>query len=135
MAAACSKTAIRPANLACSRSRLKAETRDSQSRHSQDFFPQLSRSRLMKPRPLEYTDPGFTRSPNGNNPPIIVVQGLRRSYGKIEAVRGVSFSIPKGCVWGLLGPNGAGKTSIIEMIEGLRRPDSGTITVQGLDPF
>jgi ABC-2 type transport system ATP-binding protein len=88
----------------------------------------------MKPRHLEYSDP-VGQSSNGNNPPIIVVQGLRRSYGKIEAVRGVSFSIPEGCVWGLLGPNGAGKTSIIEKIEGLRRPDSGSITVQGLDPF
>lgn len=64
-----------------------------------------------------------------------MVEGLRRSYGKVEAVRGVTFSIPEGSIWGLLGKNGAGKTSIIEMIEGIRRPDSGTITVQGLDPF
>lgn len=67
--------------------------------------------------------------------PSIVVENLRRAYGGIEAVRGVSFSIPEGCIWGLLGPNGAGKTSIIEMVEGLRRPDSGRISVLGLDPF
>jgi ABC-2 type transport system ATP-binding protein len=76
--------------------------------------------------------PGFS---NPGGPPIIVVEGLRRSYGKIEAVRGATFSIPEGCIWGLLGRNGAGKTSIIEMIEGIRRPDSGKIIVQGLDPF
>lgn len=68
-------------------------------------------------------------------PPVIVVKDLYRSYGKVQAVRGVSFSIPEGSIWGLLGRNGAGKTSIIEMIEGIRRPDSGSISVQGLDPF
>jgi len=68
-------------------------------------------------------------------PPAIVVESLYRSYGKVQAVRGVTFSIPEGCIWGLLGRNGAGKTSIIEMIEGIRRPDAGTITVYGLDPF
>jgi ABC-2 type transport system ATP-binding protein len=47
----------------------------------------------------------------------------------------VSFQIPEGCIWGLLGRNGAGKTSIIEMMEGLRRPDAGRISVRGLDPF
>lgn len=85
--------------------------------------------------PIEEVKPVLPRSSNGVGRPIIVVEGLRRSYGKVEAVRGVSFSIPEGCIWGLLGKNGAGKTSIIEMIEGIRRPDSGTITVQGLDPF
>ncbi len=88
----------------------------------------------MKSQQIEYVNPPLLRFCNPGRPSI-VVEGLHRSYGKIEAVRGVSFSIPEGCVWGLLGPNGAGKTSIIEMIEGLRLPDSGTITVQGLDPF
>jgi ABC-2 type transport system ATP-binding protein len=50
-------------------------------------------------------------------------------------VRGISFSIPDRAIFGLLGPNGAGKTTTIEMIEGIRIPDSGTIRVAGLDPF
>lgn len=89
----------------------------------------------MKFQEIESVSQSFPCSLNSERSPMIVVEGLHRSYGKIEAVRGVSFSIPEGSVWGLLGPNGAGKTSIIEMIEGLRHPDSGTITVQGLDPF
>jgi ABC-2 type transport system ATP-binding protein len=89
----------------------------------------------MKSQQFELERPVMSNSFHSHLPPIIVVKDLWRSYGKVEAVRGVSFSIPEGCIWGLLGPNGAGKTSIIEMIEGLRRPDSGTITVQGLDPF
>jgi ABC-2 type transport system ATP-binding protein len=66
--------------------------------------------------------------------PVVEVRNLCKRYGSIEAVRGVSFSIPKGIIFALLGPNGAGKTSIIEMIEGIRTPDSGTIRVAGLDP-
>ncbi|MGH9412757.1 MAG: ABC transporter ATP-binding protein [Terriglobales bacterium] len=68
-------------------------------------------------------------------PPIVEVKDLRISYGKLEAVRGVSFSIPERTIFGLLGPNGAGKTSIIEMIEGLRTPDSGHVRVCGLRPI
>ena len=89
----------------------------------------------MRTYPLEDVKPLLSLHSNGVERPAIVVEGLRRSYGKIEAVRGVSFAIPEGCIFGLLGKNGAGKTSIIEMIEGIRRPDSGTIRVQGLDPF
>jgi ABC-2 type transport system ATP-binding protein len=85
--------------------------------------------------PVEEIKPVLPLHSTGVERPVIVVEGLRRSYGKIEAVRGVTFSIPEGCIFGLLGKNGAGKTSIIEMIEGIRRPDSGAITVQGLDPF
>ncbi len=66
---------------------------------------------------------------------LVEVEDLRKAYGKLEAVRGVSFSIPAGSIFGLLGPNGAGKTSIIEMIEGLRVPDQGRIRVAGLDPL
>lgn len=89
----------------------------------------------MRTYPVEEIKPVLPLHSNGLEQPAIVIEGLRRSYGKIEAVRGVTFSIPEGCIFGLLGKNGAGKTSIIEMIEGIRRPDSGTITVQGLDPF
>ena len=57
-----------------------------------------------------------------------------KRYGEVEAVRGVSFAVDEGEVFGLLGPNGAGKTSTIEVLEGLRVPDGGTVTVCGLDP-
>jgi ABC-2 type transport system ATP-binding protein len=59
---------------------------------------------------------------------------LRKSYGAVEAVRGVSFDIREGEVFGLLGPNGAGKTTTVEILEGYRRRDGGTVTVLGDDP-
>jgi ABC-2 type transport system ATP-binding protein len=64
----------------------------------------------------------------------IVVDGLRKSYGAVEAVRGVSFNVEEGEVFGLLGPNGAGKTTTIEILEGYRHRDAGTVTVLGIDP-
>lgn len=66
--------------------------------------------------------------------PIIEVQNLHKSYGAVQAVRGVSFSVEAGEVFGLLGPNGAGKTSTVEILEGLRTLDSGVVRVCGLDP-
>jgi ABC-2 type transport system ATP-binding protein len=64
----------------------------------------------------------------------ISVHGLRKSYGDYEAVRGISFEIPEGEVFGLLGPNGAGKTTTIEILEGYRRRDAGEVDVLGFDP-
>jgi ABC-2 type transport system ATP-binding protein len=64
----------------------------------------------------------------------IEVENLVKRYGNVEAVRGVSFSVNEGEVFGLLGPNGAGKTSTVEMLEGMRTPDSGRLSVCGLDP-
>ncbi len=66
--------------------------------------------------------------------PILLVENLEKSYGDVHAVRGVSFSVQEGEVFGLLGPNGAGKTSTIEVLEGLRVPDGGRVSVCGLDP-
>jgi len=69
-----------------------------------------------------------------NGSAIVQVDGLRKNYGDIEAIRGISFEIREGEVFGLLGPNGAGKTSTIEILEGLRHPDAGTVRVCGLEP-
>ena len=66
--------------------------------------------------------------------PAIEVEGLTKRYDDVPAVDGVSFTVEKGEIFGILGPNGAGKTTTVESIAGLRRPDSGTIRVLGLDP-
>ncbi|MEM3851396.1 MAG: ABC transporter ATP-binding protein [Methanomassiliicoccales archaeon] len=60
---------------------------------------------------------------------------LHKSYGELKAVNGLSLRIRTGEVFSLLGPNGAGKTTTIEMLEGIRKPDAGTISVLGMDPW
>ena len=65
--------------------------------------------------------------------PVIVVEDLRKRYGDIQAVDGVSFQVERGEVFALLGPNGSGKTTTIEIIEGMRSADSGRATVAGID--
>lgn len=65
------------------------------------------------------------------NPPIMEVHELHKNYGKVEAVRGVTFAIEEGSCFGLLGPNGAGKTTTIEMMEGILAPSSGTVLFRG----
>ncbi|HEY6740100.1 MAG TPA: ABC transporter ATP-binding protein [Actinopolymorphaceae bacterium] len=65
---------------------------------------------------------------------VIEVNGLTKRYGDHLAVDDVSFTVDRGEIFGILGPNGAGKTTTVECIEGLRRPDAGTIRVLGLDP-
>src|SRR3982750_1725165 len=64
----------------------------------------------------------------------ISVRELRKSYGGHEAVRGITFEIKEGEVFGLLGPNGAGKTTTVEILEGYRTRDAGDATVLGMDP-
>jgi len=64
----------------------------------------------------------------------ILVEDLRKSYGELEAVRGISFRIEEGEVFGLLGPNGAGKTTTVEILEGYRERDGGRVDVLGFDP-
>lgn len=66
---------------------------------------------------------------------VISVAGVRKTYGKTVAVDDVSFDVHDGEIFGLIGPNGAGKTTTMECVEGIRKPDRGTIAVLGLDPF
>ena len=65
----------------------------------------------------------------------IEVSSLKKCYGDLKAVDGISFTVNKGEVFGLLGPNGAGKTTTIEILEGLREKDGGDVKVLGLDPW
>jgi ABC-2 type transport system ATP-binding protein len=64
----------------------------------------------------------------------IEVRDLRKSYGPLEAVRGISFEVGRGEIFGLLGPNGAGKTTTVEILEGYRERSGGDVTVLGTDP-
>ncbi len=66
--------------------------------------------------------------------PAVAVSGLRKTYGPLVAVDGVSFSVAEGEIFGILGPNGAGKTTTVECVIGLRSADSGIIRLMGIDP-
>ena len=65
---------------------------------------------------------------------LIEVKGLKKSYGNVHAVRGVDLSIAQGEIFSLLGPNGAGKTTTVEILEGFRTRDAGSVSVLGFDP-
>src|SRR2546430_8306129 len=65
---------------------------------------------------------------------VVHVADIRKTYGRTVAVDGVSFEVRQGEIFGLIGPNGAGKTTTMECVEGLRRPDRGSISVLGLEP-
>jgi ABC-2 type transport system ATP-binding protein len=65
---------------------------------------------------------------------LIQVKGLKKSYGDVHAVRGLDLEITQGEIFSLLGPNGAGKTTTVEILEGFRTRDSGTVSVLGFDP-
>jgi len=69
-----------------------------------------------------------------SSPYAIEVSGLRKRYGSNEAVRGISFTVQRGEVFGLLGPNGAGKTTTVEILEGYRERSAGEVSVLGHDP-
>ena len=64
---------------------------------------------------------------------VLEVRGLRKSYGSLEAVKGISFEVERGEVFALIGPNGAGKTTTLRMIATILRPDGGTVTLDGID--
>jgi ABC-2 type transport system ATP-binding protein len=69
------------------------------------------------------------------NGKAIEVEGLRKSYGALKAVDGIDFEVYQGEFFGILGPNGAGKTTTMEMVEGLRKPDGGTVRIFGESPW
>ena len=73
--------------------------------------------------------------PSGGGPTAIAVRDLRKSYGDLRAVDGVGFEVGHGEFFGILGPNGAGKTTTLEIIEGLRQPDGGEVSVLGMAPW
>ena len=81
---------------------------------------------LIDPDARPATGPGTDR--------VVEVRDLRRSYGRSEVLRGVSFDVRRGELFGLLGTNGAGKTTTVEILQGLRQADHGTASVLGLDP-
>ncbi|MEV6774799.1 ABC transporter ATP-binding protein [Streptomyces syringium] len=67
--------------------------------------------------------------------PAIVLEDVRKRYGDVQAVAGISLTVGRGEFFGVLGPNGAGKTTLIEIVEGLREADSGAVSVLGLPPW
>jgi ABC-2 type transport system ATP-binding protein len=68
------------------------------------------------------------------NETVLVVKDFRKAYGDVVAVDGISLEVQRGEIFGLLGPNGAGKTTTLECLEGIRRPDGGSIDILGVDP-
>ena len=83
--------------------------------------------------PIDGTMSGMTQTTTIGAGAVIRVEGLRKVYGDLVAVDGISFQVEKGEVFGLLGPNGAGKTTTVEVLEGLRMPDGGSVDVLGID--
>jgi ABC-2 type transport system ATP-binding protein len=67
--------------------------------------------------------------------PVIRAENIRKSYGDVRAVDGVSFEVAEGEFFGILGPNGAGKTTTLEIVEGLREADSGEVSILGMRPW
>lgn len=66
--------------------------------------------------------------------PVVQVEELRKTYGGVAAMDGVSFEVMRDGIFGIVGPNGAGKTTTVECVSGMRKPDGGEIEVLGLDP-
>jgi ABC-2 type transport system ATP-binding protein len=67
--------------------------------------------------------------------PVVEVVDLRKRYGRVVAVDGISFTVGRGEIFGIVGPNGAGKSTTVECLAGLREKDGGTVSVLGLDPL
>ncbi|MBF6055076.1 ABC transporter [Streptomyces eurocidicus] len=76
-----------------------------------------------------------TQHPRTAAEPAVLIDSVRKTYGDVHALDGVSLTVHRGEFFGVLGPNGAGKTTLIEIVEGLRRADSGTVRVLGRPPW
>jgi ABC-2 type transport system ATP-binding protein len=68
-----------------------------------------------------------------SDPPAILVEGVKKSFGTVHALRGIDLAVPRGTVLGLLGPNGAGKTTAVRILTTLLKPDAGRALIEGLD--
>jgi ABC-2 type transport system ATP-binding protein len=79
-------------------------------------------------------DSGRAPRPGGAQPPAIELTDIHKSFGAVEAVRGIDLKVASGEIVALLGPNGAGKTSTIDVILGLSHPTSGQVSVYGMQP-
>jgi ABC-2 type transport system ATP-binding protein len=77
----------------------------------------------------------MTKRADAARGPVVSIQGLRKSYGDHEAVRGIDLEIDRGEIFAFLGPNGAGKTTTVEILEGFREASGGTVEVLGRDPW
>jgi ABC-type multidrug transport system ATPase subunit len=86
------------------------------------------------PRPQRPEEARVPPSPI-SAPPAVLVEGVSKAYGSVQACRDITLTVVRGEMFGLLGPNGAGKTTLIEIIEGLRRPDRGRVSVLGHAPW
>jgi ABC-2 type transport system ATP-binding protein len=85
-----------------------------------------------EPEPDQAVDT-FAIAPAPGAPPVLVLRGIRKSFGETRAVDGIDLTVPTGTFYGIVGPNGAGKTTTLSMIAGLLRADKGTIHVNGVD--
>jgi ABC-2 type transport system ATP-binding protein len=94
--------------------------------------PASSQRTAGRPAPSQRT--AARPAPSQRTCAAVVVNGLSKSFGAVQAVRGISFAVEEGEVFALLGPNGAGKTTTLEILEGFRTPDSGRAEVLGADP-
>lgn len=89
---------------------------------------------MLSTSALNNTAPVATGTAHRPPDPIVEVAGLEKRYGSTPVLHGISFSVQRGELFGLLGTNGAGKTTTAEILQGLRRADTGRVSVAGLDP-
>jgi ABC-2 type transport system ATP-binding protein len=84
---------------------------------------------------LEVVLPGGEAARAATGEPVLRAEGVRKSYGSLDVLKGVSLSVAPGEIVGLLGPNGAGKTTFVSIVSGLREADAGSVTISGVDAF
>jgi ABC-2 type transport system ATP-binding protein len=89
----------------------------------------------MKTKPATEAGAATPASPDADGDVLVRAEDLRKNYGPVEAVQGVSFTVKSGEILGLLGPNGAGKSTVLRMLVGFQYPDSGRVMLNGKDVF